>query len=104
MSNRYDVYLTKEPDVYEAMVLVHSRVRRVAFGVRDRSMGRLGGASDGSLVDGRNGCVGVHSLPGTNHHYRAFMLDIGGGDCGADAVALLDSMRKIHGGRADFNG
>lgn len=59
----YDVYLTKEPDVFEAMSLVHSRARRVVFGVADGIHGGLGGSV------GENA---VHSLPGTNHHYRAF--------------------------------
>ncbi|KAL7552307.1 hypothetical protein ACHAWF_015541 [Thalassiosira exigua] len=85
----YDVYLTKEPNVYEAMALVHSRVRRVVFGVRDAEMGGLGGAGDG---------FGVHSLPGTNHHYRAFLLDPGSSGCSDEtAAALLRSMRDLHG-------
>ena len=39
----YDVFLTKEPNAYEAMSLVHSRVRRVVFGIADTKMGGLGG-------------------------------------------------------------
>ena len=42
----YDVFLTKEPNAYEAMALVHSRVRRVVFGIADTKMGGLGGVSN----------------------------------------------------------
>jgi tRNA-specific adenosine deaminase 3 len=59
------VYLTKEPNAYEAMALVHSRVRRVVFGKQDKEMGGLGGVYN---------FRGIHCLPGTNHHYRAFRL------------------------------
>lgn len=54
----YDLYTTKEPTVFEAMSLVHSRIRRVVFG-RAHSAGGL--------------CnLHIHALPSTNHHYRAF--------------------------------
>jgi len=59
----YDVYTTREPNVYESMALVHSRVRRVIFGVTNSDDGGLGGSGLGTAV---------HCLPGTNHHYRAF--------------------------------
>lgn len=90
----YDVYLTKEPSVYEAMALVHSRVRRVVFGVPDGGMGGLGGVA---AADGRN-APGVHSLPGTNHHYRAFRLDMMSEDGGHDAETqrLVGSLRQLH--------
>ncbi len=55
------------------MALVHSRVRRVTFGIPDRGMGGLGGAA--SLSSGGGGVTGIHCLPGTNHHYRAFRFD-----------------------------
>lgn len=93
MQHRYDVYLTKEPNVYEAMALVHSRVQRVVFGVQDEEMGGLGGAV--------NSNTGIHSLPGTNHHYRAFRLDMDigisdDGDCDEDTSALIESVLEIH--------
>lgn len=56
----YDMYTTKEPSVFEAMALVHSRIRRVVFGIPDKQEGGLGG------------CLEVHALPGTNHKYRVF--------------------------------
>ena len=57
----YDVYGVAEPTVFEAMALVHSRIRRLVFGCRRQE-------SKGSgIVDAR-----VHALPGTNHHFRAF--------------------------------
>lgn len=63
----YDVYTTREPTVFEAMALVHARIRRLVYGIssstNDGSLDcYLGGISD-SLV---------HALPGTNHKYRAF--------------------------------
>jgi tRNA(Arg) A34 adenosine deaminase TadA len=61
----YDVYTTREPTVYEAMALVHSRIRRLVFA-----------AAGGKSVDG-GGLTrySVHALPGTNHRYRVFALD-----------------------------
>ena len=84
---RYDVYLTKEPNAYEAMALVHSRVRRVVFGVKDTGMGGLGGAA----------AAGIHSLPGTNHHYRAFRLAMDKSNDGdGELTTLVESLQKLH--------
>ena len=63
MFSSYDVFVTKEPDVFEAMALVHSRVRRVIFCTADSESGGLGGAGTS---------ISVNSLPGTNHHYRVY--------------------------------
>mmetsp|Transcript_243 Transcript_243/g.307 ORF Transcript_243/g.307 Transcript_243/m.307 type:complete len:408 (+) Transcript_243:210-1433(+) len=59
----YDAYLTREPSIFEAMALVHSRVRRVIFGNPNVHDGGLGGSE-----------ISVHSLPGTNHRFRAFRV------------------------------
>ena len=59
----YDIYVTKEPTVFEAMALVHSRMRRVVFGVSNTQDGGLGGTGESSAV---------HCLPATNHRYRVF--------------------------------
>jgi len=98
--NRYDVYLTKEPNVYESMALVHSRVRRVVFGVLDREMGGLGGIAEEltttTNVQHKNG---IHSLPGTNHHYRAFRFDMmvnSGGDGDEEIEALKATLMQLH--------
>ena len=61
----FDVYTIYEPDVFEAMSLVHSRVRRVIFAIQDSINGGLGGSDNET---------NVHALPGTNHHYRAFRV------------------------------
>jgi len=92
----YDVYLTKEPNVYEAMALVHSRVRRVIFGVADKGMGGLGGVANSTNSSSRS-CenTGVHSLPGTNHHFRAFRLDKNG-DNDEGGMKLMMSLGKLH--------
>jgi len=57
----YDIFLLQEPSVFEAMALVHSRIRRVVFGVSNNDNGGLGGSGHY-----------LHGLPGTNHHYRVF--------------------------------
>ena len=59
----YDVYLSKEPGVFESMALVHSRVRRVIFCMSNKDDGGLGGTGS---------AASVHELPGTNHRFRAF--------------------------------
>lgn len=61
--------MTQEPGVFEAMALVHSRIRRVVFGIPDKEAGGLGGSHK---------VMAIHSLPGTNHKYRAFC-------CGSDS-------------------
>ena len=60
---RYDIYVTKEPGIFEAMALVHSRIRRVIFQEDNLDDGGLGGTGSETSV---------HCLPGTNHHYRVF--------------------------------
>lgn len=63
----YDVYTTVEPTTFEAMALVHSRINRLIFGLPvDWKSSRTPHAS--GIVH-----MQVHSLPGTNHKYRAFM-------------------------------
>ena len=62
----YDVFTTVEPTVFEAMALVHSRVRRVVVGCGRTTM-------RGALTT-----VKVHALPGTNHKYRAFLCHTNG--------------------------
>ena len=67
----YDVYLSKEPGVFESMALVHSRVRRVIFCMINKDDGGLGGTGS---------AVSVHELPGTNHRFRAFKCSIDSDD------------------------
>ena len=91
------MYLTKEPNVYEAMALVHSRVRRVVFGVRDRDMGGLGGTSDSTATNGQRKENGIHALPGTNHHYRAFRFDLMA-NCVDGHEGIKKSLVQLHQG------
>lgn len=56
----YDVYATQEPTPFEAMALVHSRIKRLVFGTK---------ATNGGGITTLN----IHDLPSTNHHYRAFV-------------------------------
>lgn len=76
------------------MALVHSRVRRVIFGTIDREMGGLGGVQKSTM----NG--GIHCLPGTNHHYRAFRLntklDDGDDDEDQPIQCLIGSIQDLH--------
>mmetsp|Transcript_26056 Transcript_26056/g.29809 ORF Transcript_26056/g.29809 Transcript_26056/m.29809 type:complete len:316 (+) Transcript_26056:98-1045(+) len=60
----YDIYLEDEPDVFESMALLHSRIRRVVFASRNLRNGGIGGTGIQT---------NVNLLSGTNHHYRAFI-------------------------------
>lgn len=57
----YDIFLLQEPSMFEAMALVHSRIRRVVFGIKNSNEGGLGGSGQY-----------LHCLTGTNHRYRVF--------------------------------
>ena len=59
----YDLYMTHEPGVMDAMALVHSRIRRV-FYIWQCSEGALG-----SLYK-------LHVTQGLNHHYEVFQVCI----------------------------
>lgn len=56
-----DLYLYEEPDLFAAMALVHSRIRRVYF-VKSN-------LEHGALISGQHH---IHSLKALNHHYRVF--------------------------------
>ena len=56
----FDAYMLVEPDVMEAMALVHSRIRRVIFRDKNPQFGGLGSVQS------------IHGLPNLNHHYRVF--------------------------------
>lgn len=62
----YDLFTTQEPSVFEAMALVHSRVRRVIFLEPPSST-----HTDRPYIKGLTSQF-VHHLPGTNHKFRAF--------------------------------
>jgi tRNA(Arg) A34 adenosine deaminase TadA len=66
--------------VFEAMALVHSRIRRVIFGVSNTFDGGLGGTGMETAVQ---------SLP-TNHHYRTFC-------CAPNSLLFLQA-RELHPG------
>ena len=57
----YDIFLLREPSMFEAMALMHSRIRRVVFGIKNSMDGGLGGSGQY-----------LHCLAGTNHRYRVF--------------------------------
>ncbi|EEB13663.1 cytidine and deoxycytidylate deaminase zinc-binding region, putative [Pediculus humanus corporis] len=56
----YDLYVAKEPCVMCAMSLVHSRIKRVFFHVRNPERGALASACH------------VHTIKDLNHHYEVF--------------------------------
>jgi hypothetical protein len=63
----------------------------VVFGVPDREMGGLGGTT----------AEGIHSLPGTNHHYRAFRFNSTINNCGngEEEIAMLrNSLKQLQSG------
>ena len=55
----YDLYTTREPGVFEAMALVHSRIRRVVFGIPNEKDGGLGGTG---MEDASSGSADQSSL------------------------------------------
>ena len=60
----------------------------MVFGVQDTCMGGLGGAA----------VAGIHSLPGTNHHYRAFRLEMDeANDSYGSLQKVVESLRMLHG-------
>lgn len=73
----FDCYTAQEPSVFEAMSLVHSRIRRVVFGA--------------ALPDKKGGLLEykVHCLPNTNHNFRAFV-------CQSESELGKYSMERIN--------
>ena len=61
-----DAFLTREPDLVEAMALVHSRVRRVIY----CSTNPLRGALESSPRP-------LHEIRSLNHHYEVYRVDQG---------------------------
>lgn len=61
-----DAFLTREPDAFEAMALVHSRVARVIYCEPDARNGALGSASQP-----------LHEVRALNHHYDVYIVDFG---------------------------
>lgn len=62
----YDAYCAREPCVMCAMALVHSRVRRVVYGVPNAKAGALGGGPAAPL----------HGQRTLNHHYEVFSFGL----------------------------
>jgi tRNA-specific adenosine deaminase 3 len=55
----FDLYTCQEPSLFEGMAALHSRVRRILFVDKSPQLGALTHYS-------------LHTLPSTNHHFRAF--------------------------------
>jgi tRNA(Arg) A34 adenosine deaminase TadA len=68
LCTNYDVYCVQEPSVFEAMALLHSRIRRLVFGQAAAA------ADDDDHRDCGITQHMIHSLQHTNHRYRAFQL------------------------------
>jgi hypothetical protein len=70
----FDMYCYYEPNVFEAMACLHSRLRRLIFFRQrpDNSEGVLPPAVSRAVFP--NGCSKhfIHNLRGTNHRYRVF--------------------------------
>ena len=71
----YDLYSFYEPNIYEAMACLHSRLRRLVYFVPESQDSPSSDRSaDGDVVAWGRGISkhDVHHLPGTNHNFRAF--------------------------------
>lgn len=75
----YDIYTTHEPTVFEAMAAVHARIRRMVVGLECTATTTTQQHAE-KQQQHASGLVKfkVHSLPGTNHNYRAFLCRPGG--------------------------
>ena len=78
------MYVTKEPTIYEAMALLHSRIRRVIFGTalienESSEIGAYTGTTS-TISHEIQMTSPIHSLPGANHHYRVFQCSEYEGD------------------------
>jgi hypothetical protein len=84
----FDAFLTHEPDLFDAMALLHSRVSRVIFGEPDAFCGAVGGPSRGEGL----GALRLQEVRELNHHYSVWRV---GGvvvpdlDAGLGALAAL---------------
>lgn len=69
----YDLFCTREPSVFEAMALVHFRINRLVFGCGARKLegSRVGKFHHDSGITEMQ----VHTLPGTNHNYKAYQCE-----------------------------
>jgi len=69
----YDMYSFYEPNVFEAMACLHSRLRRLVYFVPSSKDGAESEKNIDTLVWGHGiSKHDVHNLAGTNHNYRAF--------------------------------
>ena len=70
LSTGFDVYCgVEEPDVYECMALLHARVGRVFFRVKE---GEGYNKNGGFLGLAGNGFGGVHCMESANHAFRVW--------------------------------
>lgn len=74
----YDLYCNYSPSVFESMACVHSRLRRVVYCAVPLQSRKANNSQQSSIAPTRvvwhDGLSKhrVHSLPGTNHRFRAF--------------------------------
>jgi tRNA-specific adenosine deaminase 3 len=66
----FDAFLTHEPDLFDAMALLHSRVSRVIFGEPDALCGAVGGPSGGE----GGGALRLQEVRELNHHYSVWRV------------------------------
>lgn len=59
----FDVYLSTEPEMMSSMALIHSRVRRVFFKLKNPEAGALGSN------------YYLHQFRSLNHQYRVFQIN-----------------------------
>ena len=90
-----DAFLTHEPDLFDAMALLHSRVSRVIYGLPDDIAGAIGGLDDLDVVDStqqsdqsnqtedvmkertqkfRRPSLRLQEVRALNHHYTVYRM------------------------------
>jgi hypothetical protein len=81
-----DAFLTHEPDLFDSMALLHSRVSRVIYGLPDDIAGAIGGVDERIGVEDKDECVSsqqfkrpqlrLQEVKALNHHYSVYRISL----------------------------
>lgn len=68
----YDAFLTHEPTLFDAMVLLHSRINTIIYAIPDHDNGAVEGLMGSTNT--KRSPLRLHELHGINHRYTVFRL------------------------------